>query len=44
MKVSNEFQKILTKQGIKFKLNCEFYRKDLGSEVKLNIKVMKKEK
>ena len=34
--VSNEFQKILTKQGIKFKLNSKVLSiKDLGSEVKI---------
>ena len=34
--ISNEFQKILTKQGIKFKLNCKVLSiKDLGSEVKV---------
>ena len=34
--VSNEFQKILTKQGIKFKLNSKVLSiKDLGNEVKI---------
>ena len=34
--VSNEFQKILTKQGIKFKLNFKVLSiKDLGNEVKI---------
>ncbi len=34
--VSNEFQKILTKQGIKFKLNSKVISiKDLGKEVKI---------
>ncbi len=34
--VSNEFQKILTKQGIKFKLNSKVLSiEDLGSEVKI---------
>ncbi len=34
--VSNEFQKILSKQGIKFKLNSKVLSiKDLGSEVKI---------
>ena len=34
--ISNEFQKILTKQGIKFKLNSKVLSiTDLGSEVKI---------
>ena len=34
--ISNEFQKILTKQGIKFKLNSKVLSiEDLGSEVKI---------
>ena len=45
--ISNEFQKILTKQGIKFKLNSKVLSiKDLGSEVKIeyqsNEKITKK--
>ena len=40
--VSNEFQKILVKQGIKFKLNSKVLSiQDLGSEVKIEYQTMK---
>ena len=40
--ISNEFQKILTKQGIKFQLNSKVISiENLGSNVKLSTKITK---